>query len=94
MPGHTRPHRSSPIEHHSVLDTVEHLAQDEVVVRWLSVDRFGLIDPGEVEELIGNDTVLVSIGYGNNEWSRSNPSRRWSANQKMEARGRLPTFSH
>ena len=67
MPGRTPNIVVSPIEHHSVLEAVQHLKQDGVEVRWLSVDRFGLIDPNEIEELIGSDTVLVSVGYGNNE---------------------------
>lgn len=57
----------SPIEHHCVLDSAKHLAKQGVEVSWLTVDKYGLVDPKEVEKLIKENTVLVSVMYGNNE---------------------------
>lgn len=57
----------SPIEHHCVLDASKHLARNGVEVSWLHVDKYGLVDPKEVGELIKKNTVLVSVMYGNNE---------------------------
>jgi Cysteine sulfinate desulfinase/cysteine desulfurase and related enzymes len=36
-------------------------------VTYLPVDRYGLVDPAEVEAAIREDTVLISVMYANNE---------------------------
>ena len=59
---------TSPIEHHAVGHTVEQLVEyfgfEATVV---PVDRYGLVDPAEVEKAIRPDTALISIMYANNE---------------------------
>lgn len=57
----------SPLEHHAVLDTVKHLQKQGVEVTWLKVDKDGLVDPWEIKQTIKENTVLVSVMYGNNE---------------------------
>jgi len=57
----------SPIEHHAVLDTVKHLEKQGVEVFWLKVDKDGLVDPHQIERLVRDNTILVSVMYGNNE---------------------------
>ena len=87
-PGRTPHIVVSPIEHHSVLNSVQRLAEDGAIVRWLSVDRFGVIDPAEVEESITSETVLVSVGYGNNEVGTIQPIREIAAGIARRRRGR------
>lgn len=57
----------SSIEHHCVLDSAKHLEKQGVEVTWLKVDKYGLVDPVEVEKQIKKNTILVSVMYVNNE---------------------------
>jgi cysteine desulfurase len=54
-------------EHKAVLDPCRRLEQEGFRVTYLTPDRDGLIDPAQVREAIGLDTVLVSIMHANNE---------------------------
>ncbi len=59
---------TSPIEHHAVGHTMEQLAAHfGFQVTYLPVDRYGMVDPDDVEAAIRDDTALVSIMYANNE---------------------------
>lgn len=59
---------TSPIEHHAVGHTLEQLAEKfGFEVTYLPVDRYGLVDPDDVERAIRPDTALVSVMYANNE---------------------------
>ncbi len=55
------------IEHHAVLDTCRRLEQEGYVVTYLPVDRYGLVDPADVERAITKQTILISIMAANNE---------------------------
>jgi cysteine desulfurase len=54
-------------EHKAVLDPCHRLEQEGFRVTYLTPDSDGLIDPAQVREAIGLDTVLVSIMHANNE---------------------------
>lgn len=54
-------------EHKAVLDTYKHLKKTGKSVTFLPVDKYGLVDPGQVEEAITEKTVLISIMTANNE---------------------------
>src|SRR3990172_508340 len=58
---------TTAIEHHAVLHAAERLEQDGFRVTYLSVDREGFIDLGELEAAVTDQTALVSIMYVNNE---------------------------
>ena len=58
---------TTPIEHHAVLYPCEYLESQGFDVTYLPVDRYGLVDPAEVEAAIREDTVLISVMYANNE---------------------------
>ena len=58
---------TSAIEHHAVLHTTERLEQAGFRVTYLGVDGEGFIDVGELQDAVGDDTILVSIMYVNNE---------------------------
>jgi cysteine desulfurase len=58
---------TSAIEHHAVLHTAERLEQEGFRVTYLGVDGEGFIDIGELQDAVGDETVLVSIMYVNNE---------------------------
>ena len=54
-------------EHRAVLDCCRHLEEQGFDVTYLRVDGDGLLDPGDVEAVIRDDTGLVSLMYANNE---------------------------
>ena len=68
----------SSIEHHAGLDTAEHLEKLGVEVTWLSVDKYGLINPQEIEKAVKENTVLVSVMYVNNEIGTIEPIKEIS----------------
>jgi cysteine desulfurase len=56
------------VEHPAVLNLCKHLARFKgYTVRWLSVDRHGLIDMDEVRSKITDQTAIVSVMWANNE---------------------------
>jgi len=57
----------SSIEHHAVLASCEILRDDGFEVDLLPVDRYGRVDPEDVQKGVRNDTVLVSVMHANNE---------------------------
>jgi cysteine desulfurase len=54
-------------EHKAVLDTCKHVEKLGGKVTYLSPKADGLIDLQELEAAMTNETILVSIMYGNNE---------------------------
>jgi cysteine desulfurase len=61
-------------EHKAVLDTCKALERKGLAtVTYLPVDRYGMVDPGDVRKAITDKTVLVSIMFANNEVGTINP---------------------
>ena len=58
---------TSKIEHQAVLHTCQFLQQEGFEVTYVPVDRYGIVDPGEVERAITDHTILVTIMHANNE---------------------------
>ncbi|MEK6893607.1 MAG: cysteine desulfurase NifS [Nanoarchaeota archaeon] len=58
---------TSEIEHHAVLHTCDFLEKNGFQLTYLKVDKFGLVNPKDVESAITDKTILVSIMYANNE---------------------------
>jgi cysteine desulfurase len=57
----------SAIEHISVLNTVKELSREGFEIKFLPVNPQGIIDLGELEKLIDDETILVSVMTANNE---------------------------
>lgn len=59
----------STVEHHAVLDAVEHLVKHEGArVTWLEVDETGRVDPAALTDaLTGGDVTVASVMWANNE---------------------------
>ena len=58
---------TTPVEHHAVLCPCEYLETQGFEVTYLPVDKYGLVNPSELEAAIRKDTILISVMYANNE---------------------------
>lgn len=63
----------SSIEHHSVLNAARFLERLDFEVAFLPVDECGQVDPERLEQLLSEDTILVSIMHANNEIGTMQP---------------------
>jgi cysteine desulfurase len=67
--GKARGHRlvTSAVEHHAVGHSMAHLEKFGFEIATLPVDRYGRVDPDQVDAAIDDRTTLVSIMLANNE---------------------------
>ncbi len=67
--GKARGHRivSTAVEHHSVGHTLKYLEKFGFEIVELPVDRYGRVDPDDVDAAITPRTILVSVMLANNE---------------------------
>ncbi len=64
---------TSTAEHHAVLDTCHVLDKEGFETTYLPVDKYGMVNPNDVEAAITPKTVLMSFMYANNEIGTINP---------------------
>ena len=70
---------TSSIEHHAVLHTCQFLKKQGFEISYVPVDSDGIVHPEEVEKLIRDDTILISIMAANNEIGTVQPIREIGA---------------
>ncbi len=74
---------AAAVEHHAVLDTVEHLAAAEgAAIGWLEVDDYGRVHADTLAAAIAenpSDVALISVMWANNEVGTVNPVRELAA---------------
>ncbi|KKB72621.1 MULTISPECIES: cysteine desulfurase family protein [Bacillus] len=58
---------TTKIEHHAVLHTCNRLEEMGFDVTYLDVDKSGRVSARQVEDALRDDTILVTVMYGNNE---------------------------
>lgn len=58
---------TSAIEHPAVLEPCKHLEKQGFHVEFLPVDKYGFINPSELENKISENTFLITIMFANNE---------------------------
>lgn len=58
---------TSRIEHHAVLNSCHYLEEQGYEVTYLDVDQNGMISLEQLEHAVREDTILISIMFGNNE---------------------------
>jgi cysteine desulfurase len=66
-------------EHKAVLDTCKHIEKLGGQVTYLNVKEDGLVDLAELEAAITQQTILITIMYGNNEIGVIQPVKEISA---------------
>lgn len=64
---------TSKVEHHAVLDTCGHLEKMGFEITYLPVDKTGMVDTQQLVQAIRDETILISIMYGNNEVGTMQP---------------------
>ena len=69
---------TTPVEHHAVGHTLAYLEKFGFDVVQVPVDRYGRVDPADVEKAITDRTILVSAMLANNEVGTVMPIREIS----------------
>ncbi len=64
---------ATEIEHISALTVCKHLSKQGFKVTYAPVDKYGLLSPENVEKLITDQTILVSVQYANGEIGTMEP---------------------
>ena len=67
---------TTAIEHPAVLETCKHLEKQGFNVKYLPVDKYGLINLNELEESISKNTILITIMFANNEIGTIEPMEK------------------
>ena len=69
---------TSSIEHDAILEPCKKLYSNGFQVDYLSVDKFGMIDVSDLQNIISKKTSLVSVMFGNNEVGTIQPIKEIS----------------
>ncbi len=80
----------SAIEHDAVLAPARMLEAEGALLTILPVDQYGIVDMSALVSVITKDTVIISIGYANNEIGTIQPIREITGavrNWKKDVRG-------
>lgn len=69
---------TSQVEHPAVLNPCKYLETLGYEVSYLPVDQYGIVDPLDVEKLITDKTILVTVMHSNNETGSLQPIKEIS----------------
>ena len=66
---------TTAVEHHAVLHTCLALEKQGFEITYLPTDKYGIVSKESIFNAIKEDTILISVIYGNNELGSLNPIR-------------------
>jgi len=66
---------ASKVEHISVLNTLKHLSKQGFEVVYIPVDGHGMVNLEALKESLTDSTIVVTVGYANNEVGTIQPIR-------------------
>jgi len=58
---------TSVIEHPAILKPLQYLESIGYKVSYVGVDQYGMVNPSDIERLITDETILVTVMHANNE---------------------------
>lgn len=58
---------TSGIEHPAIIEVCKYLSDNGFDITYLPVDKFGMVNPSDVENAITSKTILITIMHANNE---------------------------
>lgn len=67
---------TTSIEHHALLHTCKHLEKADFEITYLTVDENGQVSLDELTNAIREETILVSVMFGNNEVGTIQPIKQ------------------
>ena len=90
--GRARGHRivTTPVEHHAVGHVLDHLQKFGFEVVEVAVDRYGRVDPAEIERALTDRTILVTVMLANNEVGTIQPVSDVAEVVRAQARRAVP----
>jgi len=69
---------TSSIEHPAILNVCDYLEKYGFEITQVPVDKYGMIDPADVENAITDQTILISVMHANNEVGTIQPIKKIS----------------
>lgn len=70
---------TSVIEHPAIINPCRYLEKLGFEISYIKVDEYGLVNPADIEKLINEKTILVSIMHSNNETGTLQPIKEISS---------------
>jgi len=64
---------TSVIEHPAILKPLQYLESIGYKVTYVGVDQYGMVNPSDIERLITDETILVTVMHANNETGTIQP---------------------
>ena len=64
---------TSKIEHPAIINPFKYLEKLGYEISYLSVDKYGIVNPSHVEKLITDKTILITVMHSNNETGTLQP---------------------